>query len=40
MMTALNAKNKLKIITSEYVEPNTNAEERAMLERTNDMIIS
>ncbi|PWA89235.1 Cysteine-rich RLK (receptor-like protein kinase) 8 [Artemisia annua] len=40
MMIALNAKNKLKIVTGEYVEPSSDSEERAMWERTNDMIIS
>ena len=40
MMIALNAKNKLKIVTGEFVEPRTDSDERAMWERTNDMIIS
>jgi hypothetical protein len=40
MMIALNAKNKLKIVNGEYVEPNVNSELRAIWERTNDMVIS
>ncbi|GJR21354.1 cysteine-rich receptor-like protein kinase 8 [Tanacetum coccineum] len=40
MMIALNAKNKLKIVTSEMIKPTVESEERALWERTNDMIIS
>ncbi|GJY42071.1 cysteine-rich receptor-like protein kinase 8, partial [Tanacetum coccineum] len=40
MMIALNAKNKLKIVTCDLNEPNADSEERAMWDRTNDMIIS
>ncbi|GJW69655.1 hypothetical protein Tco_0126572 [Tanacetum coccineum] len=40
MMIALNAKNKLKIVTGEMIEPTVESEERALWERTNDMIIS
>ncbi|GJS96186.1 hypothetical protein Tco_0803154 [Tanacetum coccineum] len=40
MMIALNAKNKLKIVTGALNEPSVDSEERAMWERTNDMIIS
>lgn len=40
MMIALSAKNKLRIVTGEYVEPNNYAKERVMWERKNDMIIS
>ena len=40
MMIALNAKNKLKIITNEYPEPDVNSSLRALWERNNDMIIS
>ncbi|GJW58074.1 multidrug resistance-associated protein 5 [Tanacetum coccineum] len=40
MMIALNAKNKLKIVTGELIEPNVDSDERALWERTNDMIIS
>ncbi|GKA55250.1 cysteine-rich receptor-like protein kinase 8 [Tanacetum coccineum] len=40
MMIALNAKNKLKIITNEYPEPDVNSLMRALWERNNDMIIS
>ncbi|GJY58741.1 hypothetical protein Tco_0458633 [Tanacetum coccineum] len=39
MMIALNAKNKLKIVTSEIIESAVESEERALWERTNDMII-
>nr|GEW39576.1 cysteine-rich RLK (receptor-like protein kinase) 8 [Tanacetum cinerariifolium] len=39
-MIALNAKNKLKIVTGELVEKNDDSKERAMWDRTNDMIIS
>ncbi|GJZ75689.1 uncharacterized mitochondrial protein-like protein [Tanacetum coccineum] len=40
MMIALNAKNKLNIITNEYPEPDVNSLMRALWERNNDMIIS
>ncbi|XP_071705106.1 uncharacterized protein [Rutidosis leptorrhynchoides] len=40
MMIALNAKNKLKIVTGELAEPETNSRTRALWERNNDMIIS
>nr|GEV33959.1 DC1, C1-like, zinc finger, RING/FYVE/PHD-type [Tanacetum cinerariifolium] len=40
MMIALNAKNKLKIVTDEYIEPEIRSRLRALWERTNDMIIS
>nr|GEZ69946.1 cysteine-rich RLK (receptor-like protein kinase) 8 [Tanacetum cinerariifolium]GEZ94888.1 cysteine-rich RLK (receptor-like protein kinase) 8 [Tanacetum cinerariifolium] len=40
MMIALNAKNKLKIITGEYIEPEVGSRMRAMWKKTNDMIIS
>nr|GEV13771.1 cysteine-rich RLK (receptor-like protein kinase) 8 [Tanacetum cinerariifolium] len=40
MMIALNAKNKLKIVTGELHEPNADLEEREIWDRTNDMIIS
>ncbi|GKD67504.1 cysteine-rich receptor-like protein kinase 8 [Tanacetum coccineum] len=40
MMIALNAKNKLKIITNEYQEPTIESPLRALWERNNDMIIS
>nr|GEY48125.1 cysteine-rich RLK (receptor-like protein kinase) 8 [Tanacetum cinerariifolium] len=40
MMIALNARNKYKIVTGEYREPNTQSNTKALWERTNDMIIS
>ncbi|GJW97351.1 hypothetical protein Tco_0179159 [Tanacetum coccineum] len=40
MMIALNAKKKLKIVTSALSEPSVDSKERAIWERTNDMIIS
>ncbi|GJU30623.1 cysteine-rich receptor-like protein kinase 8 [Tanacetum coccineum] len=40
IMIALNAKNKLKLVTSEFEEPTVNSIHRALWERTNDMIIS
>nr|GEU76510.1 cysteine-rich RLK (receptor-like protein kinase) 8 [Tanacetum cinerariifolium] len=40
MVIALNAKNKLKIITNEYQEPTIESPLRALWERNNDMIIS
>ncbi|GJX81371.1 hypothetical protein Tco_0330852 [Tanacetum coccineum] len=39
-MIALNAKNKLKIITNDYPEPDADSPIRALRERNNDMIIS
>ncbi|GJY91996.1 cysteine-rich receptor-like protein kinase 8, partial [Tanacetum coccineum] len=39
LMIALNAKNKLKIITNDYPEPD-DSPIRALWERNNDMIIS
>ncbi|GJW25252.1 cysteine-rich receptor-like protein kinase 8 [Tanacetum coccineum] len=35
MMIALNAKNKLKIVTGELHEPNVDSEEREMWDKTN-----
>lgn len=40
MVIALNAKNKMKLITGELEEPNMNSRIRALWERTNDMVIS
>ncbi|XP_071713208.1 uncharacterized protein [Rutidosis leptorrhynchoides] len=40
MMIALNAKNKLKILTCEYREPEKDSILRPLWERNNDMIIS
>ena len=40
MMIALNAKNKLKIMTGEYQEPIATSPLRTLRERKNDMIIS
>ncbi|XP_071708327.1 uncharacterized protein [Rutidosis leptorrhynchoides] len=40
MMIALNAKNKLKIVTGEITEPAANSSVDALWDRTNDMIIS
>ncbi|XP_071688874.1 uncharacterized protein [Rutidosis leptorrhynchoides] len=40
MMIALNAKNKLKIITNEYPEPAADSNLRPLWERNNDMVIS
>lgn len=40
MMIALNAKNKLQIVTGVFPEPNSTSRARALWERTNDMIIS
>ncbi|GJT40776.1 cysteine-rich receptor-like protein kinase 8 [Tanacetum coccineum] len=37
---ALNAENKLKLVTDEFKEPTVNSIHRAIWERTNDMIIS
>jgi hypothetical protein len=40
MTIALNAKNKLKIITKAYPEPDAKSPLRALWERRNDMVIS
>ncbi|XP_071708326.1 uncharacterized protein [Rutidosis leptorrhynchoides] len=40
MMITLNAKNKLKIVTGDIIEPAANSPVKALWERTNDMIIS
>ncbi|XP_071738636.1 uncharacterized protein [Rutidosis leptorrhynchoides] len=40
MSVALNAKNKLKIVTKEYREPELDSTTRSLWERNNDMIIS
>ena len=40
MTIALNAKNKLKIITKAYPEPDAESPLRALWERNNDMVIS
>ncbi|GJY68738.1 cysteine-rich receptor-like protein kinase 8 [Tanacetum coccineum] len=40
LMIALNAKNKMKIITGEFIEPRMDSELRALWERNNDMLIS
>ncbi|GJZ81944.1 cysteine-rich receptor-like protein kinase 8 [Tanacetum coccineum] len=40
MMVTLNAKNKLKKITNEYLELDVDSPIRALWERNNDMIIS
>ncbi|XP_071729428.1 uncharacterized protein [Rutidosis leptorrhynchoides] len=40
IMIALNAKNKLKIITGEFTEADVQPLYKALWERTNDMIIS
>nr|GEW69458.1 UBN2_3 domain-containing protein [Tanacetum cinerariifolium] len=40
LMIALNAKNKMRIITGEFAEPNRDSELRALWERNNDMLIS
>nr|GEX26466.1 reverse transcriptase, RNA-dependent DNA polymerase, Gag-polypeptide of LTR copia-type [Tanacetum cinerariifolium] len=37
MMIALNAKNKLKIMTSDYIEPEFGSRLRALWERTNGL---
>ena len=39
-MIALNAKNKMRIVTGDFVEPNANSDLRALWERNNDMLIS
>jgi hypothetical protein len=40
MLIALNANNKLKIVTGDYGEPDADSRLRALWERTNDMVIS
>lgn len=40
MVIALNAKNKLKIVTGEYKEPDATSNLRSYWERANDMLIS
>ena len=40
MTIALNAKNKLKLVTKEYPEPDLESPIRALWERNNDMVIS
>ncbi|XP_071704636.1 uncharacterized protein [Rutidosis leptorrhynchoides] len=40
IMIALNAKNKLKIVTGEITEPANNSTVKALWNGTNDMIIS
>ncbi|GJS81837.1 reverse transcriptase domain-containing protein [Tanacetum coccineum] len=40
IMIALNAKNKMKIITGEFREPNVNSDIMELWERNNDMLIS
>ncbi|XP_071727186.1 uncharacterized protein [Rutidosis leptorrhynchoides] len=40
IMIALNAKNKLKIVTGEITEPAANSNVKALWDRINDMIIS
>lgn len=40
MVIALNAKNKMKLITGEFPEPTLNSVTRALWERNNDMLIS
>ncbi|XP_071726897.1 uncharacterized protein [Rutidosis leptorrhynchoides] len=40
MMIALNAKNKLQIVTGQFAEPEITSRTRVLWERTNDMIIS
>ncbi|GKE16989.1 cysteine-rich receptor-like protein kinase 8 [Tanacetum coccineum] len=40
IVIALNAKNKMKIITSEFREPNVNSDIMELWERNNDMLIS
>ncbi|GKA96318.1 cysteine-rich receptor-like protein kinase 8 [Tanacetum coccineum] len=40
LMIALNAMNKMKIITEEFAEPRMDSELRALWERNNDMLIS
>ena len=40
MVIALNAKNKMKLITGEFPEPGPNSDLRALWERNNDMLIS
>ncbi|GKB61616.1 cysteine-rich receptor-like protein kinase 8 [Tanacetum coccineum] len=40
MVIDLNAKNKMKIVNEDFVEPNITSPIRALWERNNDMIIS
>ncbi|XP_071687858.1 uncharacterized protein [Rutidosis leptorrhynchoides] len=40
MTIALNAKNKLQIVTGDYTEPSEDSRNKALWYRTNDMIIS
>ncbi|XP_071717951.1 uncharacterized protein [Rutidosis leptorrhynchoides] len=40
MTIALNAKNKLQIVTGDYTEPSADSGNKALWDRTNDMIIS
>ncbi|GJR74414.1 cysteine-rich receptor-like protein kinase 8 [Tanacetum coccineum] len=40
IMISLNAKNKIKIINGDFVQPEINSRNRALWERINDMIIS
>ena len=40
MMIALNARNKLKLITGEFEEPLSTSPLRSLWERANDMVIS
>nr|XP_043615966.1 uncharacterized protein LOC122587871 [Erigeron canadensis] len=40
MVIALSAKNKLKIVTGEYKEPESTSNLKPMWDRTNDMVIS
>ncbi|GKE38612.1 hypothetical protein Tco_1462017 [Tanacetum coccineum] len=39
-MIALNAKNKMKLVTGEFLEPTIESDLRAIWERKNDMLIS
>ncbi|GKB54380.1 cysteine-rich receptor-like protein kinase 8 [Tanacetum coccineum] len=40
IMIALNAKNKMKLVTGEFPEPTIESDLRAIWERKNDMLIS
>ena len=40
MVIALNAKNKMKLVTGDYPEPTADSPLRALWERNNDMLIS
>lgn len=40
MIIALNAKNKMKLVTGDYPEPTADSQLRAIWERNNDMLIS